>query len=354
MKPLVLVTGSSGLIGSRLCKKLKGKYTVIGFDKEGPPYPPDGIECLFVDLSSDESVQNALHIVETRYGRKIACVVHLAAYYDFSGRPSELYEIITVQGTQRLIRELSHFTVEQFMFSSSMLVHKPTAPNQFITEDSPLQATWDYPASKIKTEKLILEQCPTIPKVILRIAGVYDEACHSVPIANQIQRIFENRVTGHFYPGTLNAAQSFVHLDDLLDAFISVINSRKALPNELTLLIGESRTVPYGEMQHLIAHNLNYAGWSTATIPKPIAKLGAWLQNTLPGQKSFIQPWMIDRADDSYRLDISRAERYIKWQPKHNLRDELPAMIQQLKNDPIGWYHTNRLQPPAWLERRSA
>jgi hypothetical protein len=32
-------------------------------------------------------------------GQRIASVIHLAAYYDFSGEPSRPYEQITVRGT---------------------------------------------------------------------------------------------------------------------------------------------------------------------------------------------------------------------------------------------------------------
>lgn len=52
----------------------------------------------------DESVQEALQRVRTGYGGRIASVIHLAAYYDFSGEPSDKYEQITVRGTERLLR----------------------------------------------------------------------------------------------------------------------------------------------------------------------------------------------------------------------------------------------------------
>ncbi len=45
------------------------------------------------------------------YGNRIAAVVHLAAYYDFAGKPSPLYQKITVEGTERLLRVLQGFDV---------------------------------------------------------------------------------------------------------------------------------------------------------------------------------------------------------------------------------------------------
>ena len=183
----VIVTGSSGLIGSAVVRRLAQRFRVVGFDRAGPPHPPPEAECVCVDLTSDESVRAALDRVRRGYGEAIAAVVHLAAYYDFSGEPSPKYEEVTVRGTGRLLRGLRSFRVGQFVFSSTMLVHAPTEPGRKITEDSPIDPTWDYPVSKDRTEELIRRERGDIPAVILRIAGVYDDRCHSIPLAHQIQ-----------------------------------------------------------------------------------------------------------------------------------------------------------------------
>jgi len=214
----ILVTGSSGLIGSATIRRLADGHSLVGFDREGSPHPPRAAECVCVDLTSDESVRDGMERVRYAYGHRIASVVHLAAYYDFSGEPSPLYEQITVRGTERLLRALEGFDVAQFVFSSSMLVHAPCEPGERITEDSPLLPKWDYPKSKVQTEQLLREQHGDVPLVVLRIAGVYDDKCHSIPIAHQIQRIFERRIISHVFPGDTSHGQAFVHLDDLVEA----------------------------------------------------------------------------------------------------------------------------------------
>jgi nucleoside-diphosphate-sugar epimerase len=100
-----------------------------------------------------------------------------------------LYEQVTVRGTQRLLSGLKPFQVEQFIFSSTMLVHAPCKPGQRIDEDWPIEPKWDYPKFKMATETLIYREHGTIPVVVWRIAGVYDDRCHSIPLANQIKRI---------------------------------------------------------------------------------------------------------------------------------------------------------------------
>src|SRR6266581_1772270 len=127
-KPVVLITGSSGLIGAATIRELSGRYTMVGFDREGNPHPPPMAECVCVNLASVDSIRGAFARVRYGYGQHLASVVHLAAYYDFSGEPSPKYEEITVRGTERLLRGLRQFRVEQFVFSSTMLVHAPCEP----------------------------------------------------------------------------------------------------------------------------------------------------------------------------------------------------------------------------------
>jgi NAD(P)-dependent dehydrogenase (short-subunit alcohol dehydrogenase family) len=65
-KQVVLVTGSSGLIGSAFIEQAAERFRIVGFDREGSPHPPAKAECVCVDLTSDESV--AAGFARTRYG----------------------------------------------------------------------------------------------------------------------------------------------------------------------------------------------------------------------------------------------------------------------------------------------
>jgi nucleoside-diphosphate-sugar epimerase len=347
----IIVTGSSGLIGSAVIERLSSRFKVVGFDKVGPPHPPVQAECVSVDLTSDQSVEDAMARVRYAYGDHIASVIHLAAYYDFSGKDSPFYEELTVRGTERLLRNLRDFHVEQFIFSSTMLVHAPTTPGKPITEDSPLEAKWEYPQSKIDAERAILAQHDDTPVVLMRIAGVYDDDCHSLPLAHQIQRVYERRLTAKVYPGDITRGQAFVHLEDLLEAIDLAIARRRELPAEAIVLIGEPKTPGYDTLQREFARLIHgeEEEWETREIPKTLAEAGAWLQDVMPfGEEPFIKPWMIEMADDHYELDISRAHKLLGWTPRHSLQATLPAMVRSLKQDPAEFYLENKLEgePP--------
>jgi nucleoside-diphosphate-sugar epimerase len=242
------------------------------------------------------------------------------------------------------------FVVEQFVFSSTMLVHAPTVPGRPITEDSALKAEWAYPQSKVKAEEIIHGERDEIPAVILRIAGVYDDLGHSVPLPRQIQRIYERTPEAYLFPGDLTHGQAMVHLYDVVDLYELLVARRRQLPADVTLLVGEPETLSYGEAQYLLGQLIHDQAWRTHTIPKWLAKTAARAQEHLPFDgKPFIKSWMIDLADDHYELDITRGRTLLGWTPKRSLRATLPTITSGLLADPWAWYRENELQMPLWL-----
>lgn len=304
---VVVVTGSSGFIGSALINTFAGHFSLVGFDRMASHAPPPAAECVCIDLTSEAGVKGAFERIRIAYGKRIASVIHVAAYYDLSGEPSPLYEQITVRGTERLLLHLQEFQVEQFIFTSTMLVHAPVEPGHRIYEDGPIDPRWPYPMSKVETEALIRKQHGDIPIVLLRLAGVYDDRCHNAFLSQQIARIYERQFLSHLYPGDIKRGQAFLHLADAGEALMRLIEKRKELPTDLPLLVGEPETLSYDEIQRTVGRLLHGEEWETQEIPKTLAKTGAWVEGEVLQEEPFIKPWMVDFADDHCELDISRA-----------------------------------------------
>ncbi|MGE0822068.1 MAG: NAD-dependent epimerase/dehydratase family protein [Candidatus Binatia bacterium] len=354
-KPLVLITGCSGLIGSRIIEDLSPDYRVIGLDIVEPQNAPSAEEWLECDLTDDDSVLTALSTIRGKYGLQFASVIHIAAYYDFSGEPSPLYETLTVEGTRRLLQRLQEFQVEQFVFSSTLLVMKPAEEDELLTETSDTQAEWEYPRSKLRAERVIREERGTFPVAILRLAGAYDEDCHSVPIAQQISRIYEKKLESYFFPGKKTHGQAFVHLDDLVEGFHKTVDHRQRLQPQELLLIAEPDVMSYAELQEQVGELIHGREWPTIRIPKVVAKIGAWAQEKVAGKEdSFIKPWMVDLADQHYPVEIQRARELLQWTPRYRLRDTLPEMIKRLQQNPRQWYETNKLPFPSEAKESTA
>ncbi|MCH8686766.1 vitamin K epoxide reductase family protein [Pedomonas mirosovicensis] len=356
-KPVVLITGATGNLGRSLAGALSDAYRIVGLDLKVRDV---GFPVLEADFSSDDSLREALAQVQKTFGSRIASVIHLVAFFDFTGEENPLYQSVNVEGTRCLLRSLQNFEVEQFVYSSTMLVHAPCRPGEQIDETQPIDPRWAYPKSKAAAEAVIKAEHGKIPYVLLRLAGVYDEHTTVPTMAQQMARIYERDLESYFYSGSTLVGQSMLHREDMLDAFRRTVDRRAQLPPEAEILIGEADAIGYDALQDELGYLIHgEKEWPTLRLPKPIAAAGAWAQDKLEpvipdmidqGEKPFIKPFMVRMADDHYALDITRARQWLGWEPKHRLKAELPKMVAALKRDPIGWYKANGVTPPESLE----
>ncbi|MEZ6132951.1 MAG: NAD(P)-dependent oxidoreductase [Planctomycetaceae bacterium] len=347
-RPIVLITGAGGLIGTRLVNQLKDDYTLVGLDLKLPDVKSLDVDWVQVDLTDTASVGQALTQVREKHGNAIYSVIHLAAYYDFSGEPSPMYEQLTVEGTRRLLTALQEFDVNQFVFSSSLLVMKPTDDHSEITEESATRAEWAYPESKLEAEQIIEDLADGISTVILRIAGVYDEQGNSLPLSQQISRIYEKQMESYVFPGDSTNGNALVHLDDLTDCFHCVLQRAGRLEHRELFLVAEPDVMSYRQLQEELGELIHGESWPAVRIPKAVAKAGAWVKNKLASEddQQFIKPWMVNLADDHYAADISHANTILGWRPKHTLRETLPAIVDSLFANPRQWYKRHDLNWP--------
>lgn len=347
-KPIMIIVGAAGRIGKAAVKRFHQEYQVIAFDRSSAVFYSDDEAIIPLDVSNKESMISTFNHIKTNWGNKIAVVLHFAAYYTFNDNHSfKKYEKITIEGTRELLRLLQNFEVEQFIFSSTMLVHKATQPGVKIKEEDPLYPYWDYPKSKIITEALIQKECGSIKQVtIIRMAGVYDDECHSIPISTQLQRIYENQLLCRFYPGNRHHGSPYIHMQDLINMIALSIQKQKTLPPFLILLAAEDQTIPYIELHRRMSQGIFKRPFTLFWVPRALAKLGAlFLRN------SFIKPFMIDIADLHYELDMSKAKKLLGWSCKHSLDKELNRFIEAIKHDTRKFYQSNQLLVPRKLAK---
>lgn len=312
-KPLVLITGADGNLGHSLARALSRDFRIVGLDRTANR--ADGPEMVTIDITAPQSVRNALEAIGRDHGREIAAVIHLVAFFDFSGEPNPLYDEVNVEGTRNLLAALDGFAVERFVYASTMLVHAPVDPGERIDEDGHFGPQWEYPRSKKKVEDLIRSEA-RMSYAILRLAGVYDAESAVPTLSQQIARIYERDFQSHLYAGPLDAGQSSLHRADMIDAIRRTVERRISLPPDAEILIGEPDAVGYGKLQDRIGELVHGAqDWPTLRLPAPLAKLGAAAQDAaeplIPdafdqGEAPFIQPLMIGMADDHYAIDIGQ------------------------------------------------
>ena len=127
LKPIVLITGATGNLGRSLGAALGSQYRIVGLDlkTEGADFP-----VFEADFTADSSIELALRKFRESFGGRIASVIHLVAYFDFSGEDNPLYQSVNVEGTRRLLRALQGSKSSNSSTASTMLVHAPCQPGR--------------------------------------------------------------------------------------------------------------------------------------------------------------------------------------------------------------------------------
>lgn len=163
----ILVTGSSGYIGSRLAERLQETgHTVVGVDRDAEGGPKNLHRFVQGDLANADVRARALDGVDA--------VMHLAAAKDDWGISDETFFFENLEVTQRLIADARERDIHDWVFYSSVAAIGPGDEPR--TEDSPLRPEGAYGASKAEAESLFEEYAEEVPEmscVILRPSVVF-------------------------------------------------------------------------------------------------------------------------------------------------------------------------------------
>src|SRR5690606_6183499 len=115
------------------------------------------------------------------------------------------------------------------------------------------------------------------PILLLHLAGLYDDETAVPTLAHQIARIYERDMKSRLYSGDTDAGQSFIHREDMMRLFRLCVEKRNELPEDVVILAGEEEAVAYSELQDRLGNLIHGEDeWATLSVPKPIAKVGAW------------------------------------------------------------------------------
>lgn len=159
----ILVTGGTGLVGSRLLNRFVG----AGVDCRALVRPgkevPEGVTRIEGDLMDLNSLQTALE--------GVSAIVHLAAVFRTQNE-QDIWRA-NLDGTKNLIAAAKTYAPEaRFIMASTGLVYDGTANHPALEEDA-THPTLAYPASKIAAESELRES--GLNWSILRLAFVYGD-----------------------------------------------------------------------------------------------------------------------------------------------------------------------------------
>ncbi len=345
-KEVVLITGASGFIGTALIARLIRKYNIIGIDKVLHKDRDSSVLWYKADISDKKLLNETFREIREKFFGKIDYVFHLAAYYDMVNKENRLYRETNENGTRYLLDNLIDFNVNNFIFTSSTVVFKPTMGDDKLNEDSALSSLIYYGNSKIAGEKIILGYKEKIKSTIFSLSAVYCQDCRSIPLANQIAFIWRRCFGYRILPGKGDGGISYVHIEDVLDAFEKSMLMAKEIPSGSIIILSEESLISNNELYNLISREIYGKQLNLIHLPKWLVWFCIYtISNvyTLLGKGYFFKPWMVSLTDKKYRFNTDKAKKILEWQPRFQLEQYMKVIINNLKNNTQRWFAINKI-----------
>ena len=173
--PRVLVTGSSGRVGTAIARRLAQDYRVVGVD-----LLPGAFTSVVGSIEDPDVLTRALHGADA--------VVHTAALHapHVHSVPAERFVGVNVDATRRLLELALASSVRRFVYTSSTSVygHALVARDRatWVTEDLVPLPRDVYDETKLAAEALLRAATAdgTMTGTILRMSRSFPEAAHQV------------------------------------------------------------------------------------------------------------------------------------------------------------------------------
>lgn len=295
----IIVTGSSGTIGTRLCEKLLEKnHEVIGIDYCPNKWSQTINKITFsIDLRNKEKLFNKLP-------KNVDLVIHLAAnarVYDLTLDPSLAKD--NIETTFHILEYCRQNKINQFMFASSREVYGNSKQIQYKESEVCLEnCESPYSASKLSGEAFVYSyhQCYGIDFVNFRFSnvyGMYDDSDRVIPLFIRLAK--KNKDLTIFGKEKL---LDFTYIDDTISGILSAIENFQEVKNNIFNLA-------YGE------------GFS-------ILKLAELIKEAYQSNSKII----LDKGRTGevirYIADISKAKKTINYSPKTNLIEGVKKTLE--------------------------
>ena len=310
----VLVTGSTGFIGSHLVEKLVqsganvrafahyNSRNDLGLLEIIDPEVRSSMDVVYGDLKDEDGVRRAVKGCEV--------VFHLGALVaiPYSYRSPNDFVQTNVNGTANVLNAALEYGVERFIHTSTSETYG-TAQYQPIDEAHPLVGQSPYSASKISADKLAESYFLSfdLPVSTIRPFNTFGPRQSARAVIPTI--IAQALKSSELQLGSTAPKRDFNFIDDTVAGFIAVATSDRAIGEVIN--IGSGRTVSIAEV---------------------VDQVGEIVSRSLEvtTDESRVRP---EKSEVGLLLaDIGKAQRLLGWAPQVSLREGLERTVEWIGN----------------------
>lgn len=313
----LFVTGGAGFIGSEFIRQAIGRYRIVNFDKLTYAGNLDNLASI-ADNPNYSLIRGDVRdaaAVAAAMPENCDAIVHFAAesHVDRSILSAEEFVLTNVLGTQVVLDVARHRKAKRFLHISTDEVGGDMGPEEWFSEDSPLEPNSPYAASKTAAEHFVRAAARTfgVDVVITRTSnnyGPYQFPEKLLPLA--ISNAMEDRPIPVYGDGL--QVRDWVHVADNCRALLAALEGGRS-----------------GETYHI--------GGGAPSANIDVLKL---LLKVM-GKPETLLTSVTDRLghDRRYAVDFRKATRELGWRPEIPFEQGLRATVD--------WYRMNA----EWVRR---
>jgi len=323
-KKTLLITGSTGFIGSHLVKKLVDKYQVIALVSPsdiGVRPLPENASIEYADIGDFDLVKKIL----SKNQPKI--ILHLAALSPvrYSFENSGIYQKVNYLATINLVQaamKIENF--EKFVYASTMETYGWQPIKKLFTENLSLHPDSPYAVSKVAAEKYIqmVTRAFNFPAVVLK-------ACNTFGRKNEKGYIVEYIVTEMLKGrnpqlGTPGAVRDLMYIDDHVNGYLKATEFKMPEIKEMNNILEKDP----------IAFTFNLGNGLEFTMREIAQKIGEIIGFKEEIKTGFPKdyPWRPSTAP-YLSLNANKANKLLEWKPKVFLEEGLQKTIEFWKEN---------------------
>jgi nucleoside-diphosphate-sugar epimerase len=345
-KKVIIVTGSSGFLGSAICVDLSRDFDIIAMDCREPSAAlrrraPD-VRWQMMDISDPAGVK-AFFDGLAAGRRPVEFVLHMAAFYHFGQHWLPEYERVNVQGLRNILEGACRVGTQRFLFAGSIASLPPPVPGGSLSEESSPGTATAYTRSKTIGESMLAQYSERMPTLALRIAGVFSDWCELPPLYSLMRLWSKPHAMGRMIPGRGASGFPYIHRRDLVGCIRQIIRRHASLAPSEILFASPPGCTTHNELFGVIRRACG-AHFDAAPIyiAPTLARCFLILKNQVKailGRKRYERRWMMDYVDTPLVVDTAYTRQKLQWTPKPELSilNHIPVLMRRFHESRAAW-----------------